>query len=181
MGSPSRRRACACCGASGAQVRACRACHSVAYCGRECQKRDWRRHKPQCRAAAAALEAATDTWLNPPQREAYDPALAEAMARGEPHVAEVEAAGGWTVRTTKARILKNSNTDGRDNTHIGWKRDLSLTLHAGQELPNTLFGGNSLELWHGASGVRLRLRQQRSHATAHTSSPRSSELSWLRA
>ena len=59
------------------------------------------------------------------------------------------------IRTTKARILKNSRVDSRDNTHIGWKRDLNLTLFAGQELPEVIYGDNSLEVCHAPSGVRI--------------------------
>ena len=40
---------CAGCGKSGAEFRKCARCKDVAYCGRECQKRDWKvRHKRIC-------------------------------------------------------------------------------------------------------------------------------------
>jgi hypothetical protein len=42
--------ACAVCGALSPRVRACASCQSVAYCGRECQKSDWKAHKPRCKA-----------------------------------------------------------------------------------------------------------------------------------
>ena len=32
----------------------CGACENITYCSKECQKKDWRRHKPQCKKAAAS-------------------------------------------------------------------------------------------------------------------------------
>ena len=81
--------------------------------------------------------------------------MVEALGKGEAHVTERTPGCGWQLRATKARLLKNSNMDSRDSTHIGWKRDLSLTLHAGQELPEVIFGDCSLERLHDPSGVRL--------------------------
>jgi hypothetical protein len=40
-------------------------------------------------------------------------------------------------------------------SHVAWKRELSLTQHAGLELPEALYGGSSLELRHIPSGVRI--------------------------
>ena len=42
------------CGKSGAKLRSCGQCHRAYYCDRECQRKDWPRHKPACRAAVAA-------------------------------------------------------------------------------------------------------------------------------
>ena len=117
---------CSACGTRG-RLSACTACGTAAYCGRQCQKGHWPAHKPSCRAASAAIAQTVDQWLLPPQRQGYDPELAGALGRGEAHVREVQR-GGWTVRLTKARLLKNSNMDGRDETHIGWKRDLRYVL-----------------------------------------------------
>eukprot|EP00798_Chlamydomonas_sp_ICE-L_P030813 gene30813-35844_t len=33
----------------GAKIRKCSGCNVAVYCGRDCQKRDWRRHKKECR------------------------------------------------------------------------------------------------------------------------------------
>jgi hypothetical protein len=41
---------CAACGVAAAK--ACAACFSVHYCGRECQAADWRAHKPSCKRGA---------------------------------------------------------------------------------------------------------------------------------
>jgi hypothetical protein len=61
------RTACRACAATGADVAAaggklrfCTACRAVAYCGAACQRADWRRHAPACKAAAAAAGGATD-------------------------------------------------------------------------------------------------------------------------
>jgi hypothetical protein len=40
-----------------APLKRCSACALAAYCGADCQRLDWRRHKPECRAAAAARAA----------------------------------------------------------------------------------------------------------------------------
>ena len=42
-----------CGGAGGAGLRACGGCGVARYCGRACQKEDWARHKPVCRAVRA--------------------------------------------------------------------------------------------------------------------------------
>lgn len=50
-------RSCAGCGATEDSLRSfgkCEGCKQVVYCGRECQKRDWKAHKKACKAAASA-------------------------------------------------------------------------------------------------------------------------------
>jgi hypothetical protein len=42
--------ACGACGAPG--LRKCRRCNKTRYCGKECQKSDWKAHKKTCKAAA---------------------------------------------------------------------------------------------------------------------------------
>ena len=42
---------CAACGATGQGLSRCAGCRAVRYCGPECQRSDWRRHKASCRAA----------------------------------------------------------------------------------------------------------------------------------
>ncbi|KAJ7198767.1 hypothetical protein GGX14DRAFT_699938 [Mycena pura] len=39
---------------STSQLNGCSACHSVFYCGKTCQKRDWKRHKPFCKKFVAS-------------------------------------------------------------------------------------------------------------------------------
>ena len=41
------------CGKAGAKC-SCGQCHRAFYCGRDCQRADWKRHKRACRAAVAA-------------------------------------------------------------------------------------------------------------------------------
>ena len=107
------------------------------------------------------MEKVIETWLAPPQRQEYDPILAAAFARGDEAYSRTcrcgrkEGGGEWVIRATKARILKSSRVDSRDNTHIGWKRDLNLTLFAGQELPEVIYGDNSLEVCHAPTGLRI--------------------------
>ena len=62
---------------------------------------------------------------------------------------------GWTIRIKRAPILKNSDNSASDYSTGAWKRELSMTTIAGQSLPGATFGGNSLELLHEASGVRI--------------------------
>ena len=76
------------------------------------------------------------------------------LAAGRAHTTEHHW-GDWVVRVRRAPILKNSEYTTSEYSAGAWKRDLSLTLHAGQHLPGALFGGNSLELFHEASGTRL--------------------------
>ena len=45
---------CFTCGTSGAKLRSCGQCHRAYYCDRQCQRRDWKRHKRACAAAVAA-------------------------------------------------------------------------------------------------------------------------------
>ena len=37
-----------------AKMLSCQACLAVVYCSKECQKQDWKRHKPECSARAEA-------------------------------------------------------------------------------------------------------------------------------
>jgi hypothetical protein len=39
------------CGDAGESLRACASCKTALFCGRECQKAEWRRHKAYCRRA----------------------------------------------------------------------------------------------------------------------------------
>jgi hypothetical protein len=42
------------CGKASVKCRSCGQCHRAWYCGRDCQRADWPRHKSACRAAVAA-------------------------------------------------------------------------------------------------------------------------------
>ena len=54
------------CQAVGARAE-CAQCHSAWYCGKACQRNDWKRHKKGCRAAVAAVARAATR-----QREARE-------------------------------------------------------------------------------------------------------------
>ena len=43
------------CGKHGHNLRRCSQCAQAYYCDADCQREHWRRHKPVCRAAVAAL------------------------------------------------------------------------------------------------------------------------------
>jgi hypothetical protein len=43
---------CAHCGLEASTLLACSGCHRVSYCGKECQRKDWKSHKKECRASA---------------------------------------------------------------------------------------------------------------------------------
>ena len=76
-----------------------------------------------------------------------------ALARGEAHAAEHNAPFGWHICTRRAPIVKNSEYIVSEYSQGAWRRELSLTLIAGQHLPRLLAGMNSLELTHAPSGV----------------------------
>ena len=49
--APAAPLCCNVCGASGGDLQMCAGCRSAIYCGRDCQKADWRAHKAACRRA----------------------------------------------------------------------------------------------------------------------------------
>ena len=106
------------------------------------------------------------------------------LACGDVVVVTVDCPAGWVVRTRRAPILRTSREVSQTDlladsvsvcrcltysaagalaatqtvsrrSHVAWKRELSLTQHAGLELPEALYGGSSLELRHIPSGVRI--------------------------
>jgi hypothetical protein len=79
---------------------------------------------------------------------------ASTLAAGRRHVSE-ERHRGWLIRIVRAPILNNSDNSVSGYSTGAWKRELSMTTVAGQSLPGATFGGNSLELVHEASGVRI--------------------------
>jgi hypothetical protein len=58
--SPTEKRKCDVCGGVGSDggVQLCSSCKGRCFCGRECQRRDWRSHKESCRRIKATLDAA---------------------------------------------------------------------------------------------------------------------------
>lgn len=55
---PPNNISCTVCGSSGANVSTCGRCHTTAYCGRECQRQNWKAHKPACNLVVRRAEAA---------------------------------------------------------------------------------------------------------------------------
>ena len=91
---------------------------------------------------------------------AYFPEAVAALAKGLPFQREHRWEGGgsggaWLIKTRRGPILNNSVLNSSDNSHIGWRRELNLTLFAGQHLPEAMYGANSLEVYHERSGVRI--------------------------
>ena len=81
---------------------------------------------------------------------------APALAAGKTHTASfAHRPTGWRVRCHRAPMLKNSELSASAYSQGAWRRELGLTLYAGQHLPGQLYGGNSLELYHPVSGVRI--------------------------
>jgi len=85
--------------------------------------------------------------------------VAATLGQGKEHVAETlwdgsGIADGWLVRTVRAPILDTSKVSTAEYSVARWGQELGLTRYANQELP-VIFGGNSLELYHQASGVRI--------------------------
>ena len=81
--------------------------------------------------------------------------------------------GAWSIRTRRGPILKNSIMNSTDNSHIGWKRELNLTLHAGQHLPEAMYGGMA-RVWRGHPQASRRANErttiQRPSSTGHATS-----------
>ena len=57
-GADDASKSCGCCGIRDAKSR-CSRCHVRRYCCRECQLKDWPRHRSKCREMADAAAAAT--------------------------------------------------------------------------------------------------------------------------
>ena len=77
------------------------------------------------------------------------------LASGRAHDSTFRSSFGWAVRVHRQPILSNSELVVSDYSQGAWRRELSLTLYAGQHLPRLLAGGSSIELYHEASGVRI--------------------------
>ncbi|KAJ6592842.1 hypothetical protein B0H19DRAFT_1245657 [Mycena capillaripes] len=52
---------------SGASMRLCRQCKAVNYCGRECQRADWPRHKAWCKSQAARMAQEEEAGIAGPR------------------------------------------------------------------------------------------------------------------
>ena len=84
-----------------------------------------------------------------------DPEAVSALPAGREHVTTFKWPP-WTICVRCAPILRNDKSDGlSEASHGRWTRELSLTMFAGQHLPEALFGRNNVELRHDTSGVRI--------------------------
>jgi hypothetical protein len=59
---------CACCSTKVAALLVCSACRAIGYCGKDCQKEDWRRHKKQCSKNSKTAAVVPRTSLPPTHR-----------------------------------------------------------------------------------------------------------------
>ena len=64
------------CGKADPKLLSCAACHHARYCDRDCQRKDWKRHKLACKAAVAAEKRRVR------QKAAWKAAAAAARRRG---------------------------------------------------------------------------------------------------
>ena len=64
------------CGKANPKLLTCSACHHARYCDRDCQRKDWKRHKLACKAAVAAEKRRVR------QKAAWKAAAAAARRRG---------------------------------------------------------------------------------------------------
>ena len=58
--STEKKRGCANCGEKVSSMKQCASCGKVKYCSRECQKKHWKTHKPDCKKASAEVDSDED-------------------------------------------------------------------------------------------------------------------------
>ena len=66
----------------------CSGCHTARYCGKACQRAAWRRHKPVCKALAAAAAAAPSPAAPPKAATEAAAAVAGSPAEGDSQATE---------------------------------------------------------------------------------------------
>lgn len=118
----------------------CSRCHTTRYCGRECQKSDWKGHKLIC--AAPDAEAAGGAG-SAPAGEVVAPADAAA----------VEAAGGLQAVLDAAPLGATVKLPAGSFAGVAIRRPLTVTGAAGRK---TVITG-PLELSGGSAGKPLRV------------------------
>jgi len=55
------------------QGKACSACNCRVYCSRECQKKDWKQHKPECKVLVARTKSDMHGLCRPAGAEKLQP------------------------------------------------------------------------------------------------------------
>ena len=89
------------CGACAVQIphnraKRCSQCRAAYYCSRECQKRDWRSHKPQCKTPTLVQATASETG-RPSIESVVIPGLDERQSRDWPHRGGVDPPESWAT------------------------------------------------------------------------------------
>jgi hypothetical protein len=85
-------------------MRNCVRCKAVCYCSKECQVADWPRHKPECRAHAAAVAALAAQGIQYEQRIATTRQLNETAAAT---AAQAAAGAPGASPSAPARFMAN--------------------------------------------------------------------------
>ncbi|KAJ6506845.1 hypothetical protein C8R45DRAFT_970713 [Mycena sanguinolenta] len=57
--------------AKATQFKRCAACRTVVYCGPDCQKGDWKRHKPECTRTVEVRKTMKNAWKGKPTANTY--------------------------------------------------------------------------------------------------------------
>jgi hypothetical protein len=97
------------CGADArcAKLQCCAACRVVSYCGKACQKADWRRHKAECKPRTELKQLAAEGGIM-----SFD-TVPEERARRVVPVAAAAAAGGGAPETGLSAAVTGSSAAPR--------------------------------------------------------------------
>lgn len=107
----------------------CSACHSVRYCGRECQRKDWPDHKAQCRHIRNSVQLGADAaeparsrtttrvnlgdFMNSTRNDSAPGASSSSgciyhLITSDPHIWDVSSSGPFaTVEAAAAQAVRN--------------------------------------------------------------------------
>jgi len=69
----------------------------------------------------------------------------------------MNSSSSWRIDSIRSSRIFDSDPHSltQPNSHVAWKNELKLTRFANQELPEALWGSNSLVLTHLGTGVRI--------------------------
>jgi len=89
---------------------ACTGCKQVLYCSPACQRKDWTRHKPECKASRAAVEALAAEGITyqqrTPSRAQREAAALRAVAGKAAQRAEAPPTAGEGARSESCCLCK---------------------------------------------------------------------------